>query len=468
MAGEKVMNMYIMILFVSVMLAHPAYGQKLEGYLALAAEQNPGLKSTFFAYQSSLQRIPQVGALPDPQFSLGYFLRPMEQMMGNQVAQISLMQMFPWFGTLDAAKDEASLMAKTKFNAFRDAKSSLFYEVKTTWYALYLIEEEHRIMGENLQIMQTLETLAINRFKSGGTDGSVSSTTGSSMNARTKTPASSGGMGMNTPTQVPKMGQSNSMASTMGGQGNGSLVDVLRIQMLIHELENKQHLLSDTRQTWVAQFNKLLNRPLETEVILSDPLPAVSLPVLLAQIPDSILENNAMLKMLEAEEEAFLAQAKMNRKMGFPMIGFGAQYGILKPRAGNANPMNGRDMWMPMISVSLPIWRNKYRASVKEAELKRAAVTEERRDTQNALMVSYEEALKKFRDAERRGALYEKQTMLAQQALNILTASYGAGGNEFEDVLQMQLKLLNYRLDQMNAIVDQNVSVAMLARLMGR
>ena len=462
-------TMCFKVLLVGLVLAHPAYGQQLEGYLELATEQNPRLKSAFLAYQSSLQRVPQVGALPDPQLSLGYFLRPMEQMMGNQVAHVSLMQMFPWFGTRAAAKDEASMMAKAKFNAFLDVKSAIRYETKATWYALYLIEEDRRITDENVEILRTLETIALSRFKSGATEGAVTTRVGETMNQKPMSPETSGGMGqMNTPSQAPKMKQGNAMGANMGGQSSSGLVDVLRIQMEILELENKQYQLADARHVLMAQFNKLLNRPLETEVVLGDSLMVVSMPVPLAQMPDSIVKNNPMLGMLQAEEAVFLAQAKMNQKMGFPMIGVGAQYGILKPRAGNLNPMNGRDMWMPMVSMNLPIWRKKYRASVKEAQLKQEAVTEDQRDTQNALMVSQEEALKDFRDAERRMALYERQTMLALQTLHILMASYGAGGNEFEDVLQIQSKLLNYRLAHLNAVVDQNISVARLERLMGR
>jgi len=436
-------TMCFKVLLVGWMLAHPVYGQQLEGYLELATEENPQLKSAFLAYQSALQRVPQVGALPDPQLTLGYFLRPMEQMMGNQVAQVSLMQMFPWFGTRAAAKDEASLMAKAKFNRFLDVKSEIRYETKATWYALYLIEEDRRITDENVEILRTLETIALSRFKSGATEGSVTTRVGETMNPKPMSPEASEGMGqMNTPSQAPKMKQSNAMGANMGGQGSSGLVDVLRIQMEVLELENKQHQLADARQVLMAQFNKLLNRPLETEVVLGDSLKAVPMPVPLVQMPDSIVKNNPMLGMLQAEEAAFLAQTKMNQKMGFPMIGVGTQYGILKPRAGNLNPMNGRDMWMPMVSVNLPIWRKKYRASVKEVQLKREAVAEDQRETQNALMVSHEEALKDFRDAERRKALYERQSMLALQTLHILTASYGAGGNEFEDVLQMQSKLL--------------------------
>ncbi len=456
------------ILLVGWILVYPAYGQQLDSYLELAVEQNLRLKSAFLTYQSALQKVPQVGALPDPQLSLGYFLRPMEQMMGNQVAQISLMQMFPWFGTRAAAKDEASLMAKAKFNTFLDVKSAIRYETKTTWYALYLLEEERRITDENLKILKTLEAIALSRFKSGATEGSATKRV---IERGDQTPMNvSGGMEqMPTPPQDPKMNPDNAMRGNMdGGQGNSGLVDVLRIQMEILELENKRYLLTDARQVLQVQFNKLLNRPSETEVVLDDSLHATPMPVPLAQMPDSIFQNNPMLGMLQAEEEAFLAQAKMNQKMGLPMIGVGAQYGILKPRAGNLNPMNGKDMWMPMVSMNIPIWRKKYRAAVNEVQLKRDAVMEDHRETQNKLMIIQEEALKDFRDAERRRELYERQTQLAHQALNILTASYGAGGNDFESVLQMQSKLLAYRLAHMTAVVDQNVSVAQLERLMGR
>ena len=52
----------------------------------------------YFEYQAALQKVPQVGGLPDPELNLGVFLSPMELVEGKQVADIRLMQMFPWFG----------------------------------------------------------------------------------------------------------------------------------------------------------------------------------------------------------------------------------------------------------------------------------------------------------------------------------------------------------------------------------
>ena len=95
-------------------------------YLEIAAKNNPRVLQKFTEYQAALQKVPQVGSLPDPELNLGVFLSPMELVSGNQVADIRLMQMFPWFGVLKNAKDEMSLMAKAKYESFRDAKLGYF------------------------------------------------------------------------------------------------------------------------------------------------------------------------------------------------------------------------------------------------------------------------------------------------------------------------------------------------------
>lgn len=465
---------YILLLsFLTIIGVCPAYGQSLNDYLILAAERNPALKAKFNEYQASLEKVSQVGALPDPQLSFGFFIQPMERYVGNQVAEISLMQMFPWFGTLGAAKNEATLMAKAKYEAFNEAKTMLFYEVKATWYALYLLEKEIAITEENIQILKTLEEIAINRFKSGGTSGGKKSpgSGGMQQDKPTRTSGTSGnmsGMGMQGQTTSGKTAGAGNMENMGEMSSGGSLVDVLRVQMEINEPKNKLALFRDSRQPLVAQFNKLLNRLSGEVVILPDRITTAMLPVPVAQIPDSIRQNNPMLKMLKMEEEAFLAQEKMNRKMGFPMIGIGLQYGIFQPRPGNESMMNGQNMLMPMATVSIPLWRKKYNASVKEAGFRREAVMEQRQDAGNQLLVSYEEALKDYKDATRRVELYQQQTVLAQQALNILTVQYTTAGSDFEEVLRMQQQLLDYRLRGLDAIVDQNIAIAMLERLMGR
>src|ERR1035437_6358193 len=126
---------YNLFLFISIYFnlfqSISAHAQdSLSVYLAISAKNNPTVLQKFAEYQAALQKVPQVGSLPDPELSVGVFLSPMELLGGSQVADLRLMQMFPWFGVLKYAKDEMSLMAKAKFELFRDAKLQVFYDVQ--------------------------------------------------------------------------------------------------------------------------------------------------------------------------------------------------------------------------------------------------------------------------------------------------------------------------------------------------
>lgn len=455
-------------LFLFFVSAITISSQSLDDYLKIAAENNPGLKSKFYSYQASLEKINQVGSLPDPQLTFGYFLEPMERYMGNQVADISLMQMFPWFGTLGAAEEEAALMAKAKYEAFNDAKSMLFFEVKSTWYELYLLQEEIRITEENLEILQTLEKLAINRLKSGGTSQTRSSKT-PSMNSKQSSASSNGMGGMSMSNQssssTPTSGKS-SMSSMFAMSADNSMIDVLRVQLEINELQNKLELMHDSMHPLMVRFNNLLNRSEDEFVNIPDTLQPSQLPGKDNELANNIRSLNPMIRMLQKEEEALIAKEEMNRNMGYPMIGLGLQYSIFQQRPGSM--MEPNYMVMPMATISIPLWRGKYDGAIDESVIRQKEISQLRLETSNQLISSYENIIKNFNDAKRRMTLYQKQRDIAQQTLDLLIVQYSTSGTQFEEVLRIQQQILDYRLRSLNAIVDQKKAVAMLERLLGR
>ena len=80
----------------------PAFSQQadsLSWYLETAARNNPLINSNFALYKASLEKIPQAGAYADPELDMGLFVKPMETLSGKQIADFTLMQMFPWFDT---------------------------------------------------------------------------------------------------------------------------------------------------------------------------------------------------------------------------------------------------------------------------------------------------------------------------------------------------------------------------------
>lgn len=462
----------IFLLFLGVQST--SFSQSLDEYLKVAAENNPELKAYFNEYLASLEKVPQVGALPDPELTMGFFFQPMERFMGNQQADIQLMQMFPWFGMLKTQKEEASKMALAQYEVFQDAKYRLFYQVKNTWYQLYRLEEEIRITEENLEILKQYERLALIRFQSadiGTGSGPSNMQQATSMNSGSSTSSASsmGGMsgGMTSGTSgksSSKGGSSMGTSSSMNGGGSG-MSDVLRVRIQIKELENTLALLEDSRLPIKAEFNQLLNRDINEVVSIADSLSGSVVSCERQALLDSITQNNPMLKMLDAEEEAYEAQKKMARLEGRPMLGAGVNYVPFSPRTENGMPMGGNDMVMPMLRLTIPIYRKKYNALQKEAELKQLAVQQRRENTVNQLTTRWSTALRDLDDATRRTKLYREQTDLARQTLNLLMTSYATDGRDFEEVLRVQQQLLDYQLKLITSIVDQHVTIAMLENL---
>lgn len=261
------------------------------------------------------------------------------------------------------------------------------------------------------------------------------------------------------------------MADDMGGAGDmassgSGMAEVLRVQIEIMELENDLETLKDALVPLYIKINTLLNRNEDAEVSLGDTLLPRNLPSRTIVLTDSILEQYPMSRMLEAEKEAFQVQQEMGKLEGRPMLGAGVNYMIFRPSDETGMGMTGgANMFMPMIRVSLPIFRKKYNALIKEAELNQEAVIFRKESVQNDLKVQWHESLKNLRDIERKIVLYQEQAQLAARALDIMLASYAANGSSFEDILRVQQQLLNYKSKLINAVVNQNTIVAMLERI---
>ncbi len=424
---------YIILIFLAGISQVTCVAQdSLSCYLEQALLNNPGVKAKYLEYSAALEKVAQAASLPDPDMQFGYFIKPMELIGGNQVADIRLMQMFPWFGTLKAAKDEASKMAVAKFENFRDARNELSYKVKASYYSVYHTEKEIGIAKKNLDILHSLERLATAKFS----NGDISY-------------ASSGAMG-----------------GAMEGKRKVGMVNLLRIQMEINELENKIALLQDQFVTAKVGFNRLLNCAPLSGVFLVDTLAEMPIPSDILALTDSLV-NNPVIKMFEAESDANTAKIAMATHMGYPMVGLGLDYMVIQKREGNTSMMNGNDMTMPMISVTLPVYRRKYKSMRQEAELMSKAATLSAENEKNDLMVDFQQTIQNINDAGRRAKLYTDLAMLADKSVQLLITSFSVNGNDLEEVLRMEQQLLDYQFRQVEAVIDKNTAIARLAYLTG-
>lgn len=461
----------------------------LAHYLEVAARNNPLLNSDFMLYKASLEKVPQAGAYSDPELEIGLFLTPMEIIGGKQMADFTLMQMFPWFGTRKAARNEATEMSRMAYEKFRESRNNLYYDVKSQWYQLSNLNEQYKNVQTNIGLLHQLEQLALNRFAAspirGGASSVISPSVASGLSPSAILPqavASGGGMvGMGGGASA-TLSSSTSMSGTvssgmsgggMGGSssmGNGSgggMSDVLRIQLERAGLENDLENLYSARLVAEAKFNALLNRTSNVPVTVPDSLQQRFFYLDEASILDSILTQNPMLTMLEAEGNAYRAKAVMDKRMSYPMIGIGLQYSLINKVADPMGmpDMNGKDMVMPMLKISLPLFRRKYNAQQRESKNYWVASELKHDNAQNLLHAEYVSVRQQLEDAARKADLYTRQYALSLSMWQLIVREFSAGAQSLTDVIQVERQMLDYQLKRSEAIATYNTTVAGIEKL---
>lgn len=242
---------------------------------------------------------------------------------------------------------------------------------------------------------------------------------------------------------------------------------VLRLKMEINELETSLANLKSTQKALIEAFNQILNRDPGEAVALPDTLPATNLPEDLTENPEILTRENPRLKQLEAAGAAQQYQTELQALKGKPMMGAGISYMPFSPRLENGMPMGGRDMVMPMVKISLPIFRKKYQALQQESEYREEAIRQRKENTGNELLAQWSQTRSDWENAERLVVLYQEQIRLANQTLELLTNAYANNEGDFEALLETQRRVLDYRFKLLATIVDLHLLEAQLENLAG-
>ncbi|WP_258104520.1 TolC family protein [Marinoscillum sp. MHG1-6] len=402
----------ISIYICSLIIPTGSKAQTLADYQRISAENNPELQAKYKELEAAMERIPQVNSLPDPTLSLGYFISPVETRVGPQRLRISLSQMFPWFGTLKASGDVATLNAEAQYQVFLDAKNKVYFKVAAAYYPLYELAQWKQLEQENIELLASYKTIATSKFKN----------------------------------------------------GEGTLVDVLRVDLMLKEGETNLEILNRKKKPLLIAFNQLLNRDDDAEVEVVDSLDFNRVFV----SRDSLLNDNPYLEELDLRISSSEKRSLLAEKQGLPKIGFGLDYVLVGERKGVALNDNGKDILMPMVSVSLPIYRAKYRAAKKEAEYIRDSYALQKEARINELSTGYEMTYFEIDQQADLISLYDEQITETQQVLNLMLAAYGNSGKDFEEVLRTQQQLLKYQKMKASALVNYHVAQAKLNYLMGK
>ena len=389
----------------------------LSDYLEYAALNNPGLEAAFNRWRAALERVPQVKAMPDPRFTYLYYIQEVETRVGPQEQGFGIAQTFPWFGKLELRGDVAGEMANAARKRYDAAKLKLFFEVKDAYYEYYYLTKSVAVTKENIALIKHLESVARSRYKA----------------------------------------------------AIAAHPDVIRAQVEMGKLEDRYQTLLDLRQPVVARLNAALNRPVEVDIPRPNDISIEDVNAVDKDLIAELAAENPELKALDFEMDSKRRAIDLAKKDYHPDINLGLNF-IDTDRSSVGSPSgNGKDPVIAMVSLNLPIWREKYDAGVREAKARYFAARQDRAEKTNSLSSQLKLALYRFRDAERKIDLYGNALLpKAQESLKVTESSFRAANGSFTDLIDAQRVLLEFALAYERALADYAQGLAKVEMLVGR
>ncbi|WP_440120951.1 TolC family protein [Tenacibaculum sp. Ill] len=393
----KINNKKVTLFLASMFFTFTTQGQDLQEYIKIALENNPEVQQFDIKYKRISEKKEEVNTLPNTEFGAGYFVSEPETRTGPQQFKLSVKQMIPFFGTITARENYVSSLADAAYQDIIVVKRKLATSVAQSYYKLYEVKAKQKVLDENIALLQTYEKLAL------------------------------------TSVEV----------------GKASAVDVLRLQIRQNELAQQKEVLQETFLGMQKAFNKLLNQDVNTLISVIDSL---NIPKEADKIQPSTLKLHPELVKFDKLYTSIEKSEFLNQKDKQPMIGFGLDYVNVGKRTDMNVVDNGKDIVMPMVSLSIPIFNKKNKSISKQNKLQQEEILSQKEQRYNTLESVLYRAV-----SDRNASVISYRTQLenleqAKNAEQILVKSYETGTIDFNDVLDIQELQLKF---QTNMIVSE-------------
>ncbi|WP_067035621.1 TolC family protein [Allomuricauda sp. CP2A] len=386
--------------FIYILFALTAFGvnaQSLESYLQEAELNSPMIQALELRYNIAKEKVVEMNTLPNTTIAAGYFVSEPETRTGAQRARFSVSQMLPWFGTITARENYASSMAETEYVEIVIAKRKLALSVAQSYYVLYGIQAKQKVLQENIELLKTYETLAL------------------------------------TSVEV----------------GNASAVDVLKLQIRQNELQQQKEVLEQSYLAEQAVFNNLLNRD---ENIAVEVVNVMDIPEDDPIFNKEDLTLNPELLKYDQLYESVTQSELLNQKENAPSFGVGLDYIPVSERDNMVFSDNGKDIVMPMVTFSVPIFNNKFKSTTKQNELRQKEIELQKEERLNVLENAYANAISQRNQARITHQTQAKNLKQAKDAEEILIKNYETGTIDFNDVLDIQELQLKFQTNQIQSV----------------
>lgn len=389
-----------------LLLVQLSQGQNLESFLEQAEANNPEVQAFELRYNISKEKVNEVNTLPNTEVSAGLFVSEPETRTGAQKARFSVKQMLPWFGSITARENYIAALSEVDYMDMVIIKRKLRLSVSQSYYRLYAIKKQQEVLAENIELLKNYEKLALTSLE----------------------------------------------------VGNATAVDVLRLQIRQNELRAQKEVLVLDYVSEESLFNNLLNREEEQPIDLLDNLAVIEEQEELiwdVQLHPELLKYDRLYESVTQSEI-------LNRKETNPDLGFGLDYIPVAERNDMSFSDNGKDIIMPMVTVSIPIFNSKFKSKTIQNDLRQEEISAQKMNQKNKLKTLLSKAISSRESARIKYNIQEKNYRQAKDAEEILIKNYETGTINFNDVLDIQELQLKFQMNQIEAVKNYYMESALI------
>ncbi|MEE9373173.1 MAG: TolC family protein [Saprospiraceae bacterium] len=402
------MNKYI-ILIIGLGYISALQSQSVDEFIAMALDNNKGLEAIRLNYKAAKTKADQVADFPDPKINLGIGVLPIETRLGAQRFKIGVTQALPWKGLLNARKE--AVASKAEVMAYLDEvkEIDIEFEIRKAYSTLIYLEDKKSIVRSKLDILDVLEELAKSALRS----------------------------------------------------GKGKLSNVLFIQRTREAIISDLHLLQKQKESPTIMINRWTGRNLKEAI---DIIPLVS-QISNMDIHISYAESgHPSFNVLESESKASKKSVDLIKYERKPKIGVGLDYAFIDRRDGVELIGNGRDVLMPMGSISIPIHTGRFEARKQEDKLKQEAILAKMEDLKDRYKAEIYKAISDIEYGEMEVKKMKGLTDITKETLKLLRTEYASEGTKFEELLRLEMELVEYDLVVAKTIYKRLLAKAVLAK----
>ena len=384
---------------ITLLLSTALQAQSLEHYLSLALMNNPQLQALNMRYEIAEEKINQAAAVPKATFGAGYFASEPETRTGPQRFKLSVSQMLPWFGTLKARQDYARSLVETEGLDRLIVERQLALSLAQSYYRLYGYQQKMHIVEAAIELFKSYEALALKAVEN----------------------------------------------------GSASVVNVLQLQieqnklseefLKIQELEKAEevafaNLLSDDSFEGI-QFSEMLEIPLEDLMHEQSRL----------AVNPEILKYDRLFAAVQQSEI-------VNQKEAQPSLGLGLDYIAVQQRSDVLLNENGKDILMPMLKLSVPLFKSKHSSVAQQLELRQRELNYEKNHRLNLLENKLAQAIALQNQAQISFKSQDANSAQTQKMKEVVLSNFESDRQKLTEVIAMEQLYLQFEFKKIEAVVQ--------------